>query len=66
MIFIVLFVAVCFAIFFYFQAVMTGLSRKRWAFLGLMFGPFILPLFTLRKELEIIKLYGRNYSIWKA
>jgi len=63
---IAFFIVLFFAWYFYLQAEISGLGKKRWAILGLFFGPFVLPLFIMRKHIEITKRYGRNFALWKA
>jgi len=66
MLLLVAFMAVFFSVFFYCQALSSGLGRKRWAFAGLMFGPFIWPMFCMKKRMKVNKLFGFNYLIFKA
>jgi len=54
------------ASFFYCQALKSGLGRKRWAFAGLFFGPFVWPMFCMKKRMKINKLFGFNYLIFRA
>jgi hypothetical protein len=54
------------AAFFYCQALVSGLGRKRWAFAGLIFGPLIWPMFSMKRRMIINKLFGLDYLIFKA
>lgn len=59
-------VALVFSVFFYCQALKSGLGRKRWAFAGLIFGPFIWPMFTMKKRMKVNRLFGFDCLIFKA
>jgi len=59
-------VALICSLFFYCQALKSGLGRKRWAFAGLMFGPFIWPMFCMKKRMKVIQLFGFHSLILKA
>ncbi|WP_448563911.1 hypothetical protein [Thalassotalea ganghwensis] len=59
-------IAIVFSIFFYCQALKSGLGRRRWAFAGLVFGPAIWPMFCMKKRMKINRLFGFDYTIWKA
>jgi len=59
-------VSIVFATFFYCQALSSGLGRKRWAFAGFIFGPFVWPMFCMKKRMKVNKLFGFQYLIWKA
>ncbi len=59
-------VALVFSVFFYCQAFKSGLGRKRWAFAGLIFGPFIWPMFTMKKRMKVNRLFGFDCLIFKA
>jgi len=66
MLLLVVFLAFIFAAFFYCQALKSGLGRKRWAFAGLMFGPFVWPMFCMNKRMKVNKLFGFDYLIFRA
>jgi len=59
-------IAVVFSLFFYCQALSSGLGRKRWAFAGLMFGPLIWPMFCMKKRMKVNRLFGFDYLIFRA
>jgi hypothetical protein len=52
--------------FFYCQALRSGLGLKRWACAGLVFGPFIWPMFCMKKRMKMNKMFGFNTLILKA
>ena len=58
--------AFCCSMFFYFQATFSGLSRKRWAFAGFMFGPFAWPMFMMKKRLNIARFASFNSVVFRA
>ena len=59
-------VSIVFALFFYCQALSSGLGRKRWACAGFMFGPFVWPMFCMKKRMKVNELFGFQYLLWKA
>jgi hypothetical protein len=54
------------ALFFYCQALRSGLGLKRWACAGLFFGPFIWPMFCMKKRMKENKLFGTSGLILRA
>ncbi|WP_274053673.1 hypothetical protein [Thalassomonas haliotis] len=54
------------ALFFYCQALASGLGRKRWAFAGLLFGPFIWPMFCMKKRMKTNRKFGFGGLIFRA
>ncbi|MEW6989483.1 hypothetical protein AADZ91_02240 [Colwelliaceae bacterium 6441] len=66
MLLLVVIVALAFSFFFYCQALKSGLGRKRWAFAGLVFGPFIWPMFSMKKRMKVNRLFGFDYQILRA
>ena len=44
----------------------SGLGRKRWAFAGLLFGPFVWPMFCMKKRMKVTRLFGFDCLIFKA
>lgn len=63
---LVLLVAMLNSLFFYCQAIANGMGRRRWALAGLMFGPFIWPMFSMKKRMKIYKMVGLGELILKA
>jgi len=63
-----LFVICCLvcAVFFYCQALKSGLGYKRWTLAGMVFGPFIWPMFCMQKRMKISKKFGYSYLLFKA
>jgi len=57
---------VVFSLFFYCQALSSGLGGKRWATAGLVFGPFIWPLFCMRKRLKTYQRFGFECLLFPA
>jgi hypothetical protein len=55
-----------FSVFFYCQAVSSGLGAKRWAMAGLMFGPFIWPMFCMNKRLKTYQRFGFDCLLFSA
>jgi len=59
-------IALIFSVFFYCQALKSGLGRKRWAFAGFMFGPFVWPMFNMKKRMKVYRLFGFDCLIFRA
>ncbi|WP_206484622.1 hypothetical protein [Thalassotalea sp. G2M2-11] len=59
-------VALLFSIFFYCQALTSGLGRKRWAVAGLVFGPLIWPMFCMKKRMKVNQMFGFNCLVFRA
>jgi|TARA_B110000014_G_scaffold256167_1_gene238922 hypothetical protein len=53
-------------LFFYCQAVITGFGRKRWTLAGILFGPFIWPMFSMKKRMRSNQLFGFQELIFRA
>lgn len=53
-------------LFFYCQAIITGFGRKRWTLAGIVFGPFIWPMFSMKKRMRSNQLFGFQQLIFKA
>jgi hypothetical protein len=66
MLFLMFFISIFFAAFFYCQALMGGLGLKRWAFAGFMFGPLIWPMFSMKKRMKVARQFGFSALIIKA
>jgi hypothetical protein len=58
--------SVVFAVFFYCQALSSGLGTKRWATAGFIFGPFIWPMFCMKKRVKNYQLFGFDCLIFSA
>lgn len=52
--------AVISAAFYYIQAWQHALGPRRWALMGLLFGPFILPMFRTHQRMRRLKAQGRT------
>jgi len=65
LLFIVL-ISVISGVFFYCQALMSGLGRKRWAVAGCLFGPLVWPMFQMKKRMKIVQLFGWSCLILRA
>ncbi|TKB44076.1 hypothetical protein [Thalassotalea mangrovi] len=50
-------------LFFYCQAVKSGLGYKRWTAAGLIFGPLVWPMFTMQKRMVIYRQHGTLFSL---
>ena len=61
-----LLLAVISAGFYYVQAWQHAMGPRRWALLGLMFGPFILPMFRTHKRMRRLQAQGRTAVFFKA
>lgn len=46
------------ALFYYVESVRSGLSARRWGLAGLLFGPFLLPLFNVKKRMALRRVRG--------
>lgn len=58
-----MFIALCCllsALTLYIQALTHAMGAKRWGVLGLLFGPFILPMFFTHKRLRLLKAQGQT------
>ncbi|MDC1255965.1 hypothetical protein N8Z89_00190 [bacterium] len=66
MLLLVVLIALVCSSFFYCQALKSGLGRKRWAFAGFMFGPFVWPMFCMKKRMKVVGLFGFNCLILRA
>ena len=60
------FMSVSCSLFFYCQALRSGLGLKRWACAGLVFGPLVWPMFCMEKRMKVNQLFGFNTLILKA
>ncbi|MFA3790569.1 hypothetical protein AB6T38_05595 [Aliiglaciecola sp. SL4] len=49
-----------FSVYYYVQAFKTALPAKKWAVAGLMFGPMILPMFSVSQRVALRQSRGFN------
>ncbi len=66
MLLLVVLISVLSSCFFYYQAMMSGLGRKRWAFAGMCFGPLIWPMFNMKKRVKVYRKFGVQGLILRA
>lgn len=66
MLLLALIISISSSCFFYCQAIMGGLGRKRWAFAGLCFGPLVWPMFNMKKRVKVYRKYGLNGLLFSA
>jgi len=66
MLFSLLISGVIFALFFYCQALQSGLGYKRWTLAGMLFGPLVWPMFCMQKRMKVTKRFGFSCLILKA
>lgn len=55
-----------FSLFFYCQAISSGLGAKRWATAGFMFGPFVWPMFCMKKRIKTYRRFGFECLLFSA
>ena len=65
-VFLFVFLAVVFSVFFYCQAISSGLGAKRWATAGLVFGPFLWPMFCMKKRVKTYQRFGFDCLLFSA
>ncbi|WP_353539350.1 hypothetical protein [Colwellia sp. KU-HH00111] len=58
--------SVLFGVFFYCQALVSGMGRKRWTLAGAVFGPLIWPMFIMKKRMYCNRLFGFEQLIFNA
>jgi len=63
---LVITLGVVFSLFFYCQAISSGLGAKRWATAGLMFGPFVWPMFCMKKRVKQYQRFGFDCLLFSA
>jgi hypothetical protein len=51
---------------YYVQSFKTGLTAKRWALAGLVFGPTIYPLFRSRQRIKLLRARGLGKTLFWA
>lgn len=66
MMLLLLFTAPFFGLFYYVAAVQSALPPRRWALLGCLFGPAVLPLFMAKRRWSLVCARGMKYSLWHA
>lgn len=54
------------AVFFYCQAIMSGLGKKRWTCVGLLLGPLAWPMFNNNKRMKVYRQKGIAGLIFRA
>jgi hypothetical protein len=63
--FLIIVLSLLFAGFYYCQAIKNGMSRRRWAVIGFIFGPLAWPLFCMQTRIKITQRFGVNNLYWK-
>lgn len=51
---------------FYIGALHSALPPRRWALLGCLFGPMILPLFMAKRRWSLLRARGLDYGLLRA
>lgn len=51
---------------FYIGALYSALPPRRWALLGCVFGPAVLPLFMAKRRWSLLCARGLNYGLLRA
>ncbi|PSJ37453.1 hypothetical protein [Zobellella taiwanensis] len=51
---------------FYIAALQSALPPRRWAMLGCLFGPAVLPLFMARRRWQLLCARGMGYGLLRA
>jgi hypothetical protein len=51
---------------YYVQSFKTGLTAKKWALAGLLFGPTIYPLFRSRQRIKLLRARGLGNTVFRA
>jgi hypothetical protein len=59
-------VGLVWAVFFYCEALKSGLGYKRWTLAGMVFGPFVWPMFCMQKRMKVNKKFGFSCLIFQA
>ncbi|WP_199608833.1 hypothetical protein [Flocculibacter collagenilyticus] len=54
------------SLYFYVQAFKSGLCQKKWAIAGLVFGPILLPMFSIKKQVHFRKSVGFGAVLLRA
>ena len=63
---LMLLVSVVCGVFFYCQALVSGMGRKRWTMAGIVFGPLVWPMFAMKKRMRLNRLFGFEQLIFRA
>ncbi len=58
--------SVIFSVMYYVQSFKTGLTAKKWAVAGLLFGPVIYPLFRARQRIKLMRARGFGNTLFRA
>jgi len=58
--------SVFFSLMYYVQSLKTGLTPKKWALAGLLFGPTIYPLFRSRQRIKLLRARGLSNTLFWA
>ncbi|AWL12372.1 hypothetical protein HMF8227_01902 [Saliniradius amylolyticus] len=53
------------SVYYYVEAVKNGLRAKRWAAAGAVFGPMLLPMFTMQRHVALRKVQGYHSAFWR-
>lgn len=59
-------ISIIFSVFYFVEATLNAMPAKRWAFIGVCFGPFAFPLFSVSKHVAIRKATGFNNGSFAA
>ncbi|WP_417606586.1 hypothetical protein [Oceanimonas baumannii] len=51
---------------FYVAALQSALPPRRWAMLGCLFGPAVLPMFMARRRFLLLSSRGLRYALLRA
>ena len=61
-----LLIAIASSLFFYVEAFQSGMPAKKWALAGLVFGPFVLPMFSISQHVTLRHARGFQNSFLHA
>lgn len=68
--FLLMLLIICYSVlcgvFFYCQALVTGLGCKRWTVAGVVFGLLAWPMFVMKKRMQLYRLFGIKQLIFNA
>lgn len=54
------------SVFYYVDGFRTGLSAKKWAVAGLLFGPLLFPMFSITQRIKLSHAQGFDYGVFAA